>query len=56
MSFIDYQKFSSEFASTNILSGASQFYSEITPNVRVYGVPENYFDVVNTDYYVPKET
>lgn len=22
--------------------------------VRVYGVPENYFDVVNEDYYVPK--
>ena len=37
----------------NYIMGASQFNTKL--KARVYAVPPNYFDVVQSEYYVPKK-
>ena len=45
-------KLGGEDGDRNYLMGASQFNTGL--KARVYAIPENYFDVVQTQYYVPK--
>ena len=36
-----------------LLFGSASGYNE--DEIKLYGVPENYLRIVNTDYYMPKE-
>ena len=50
-------KLASDWSSFYIhIYDASNFAPTYYVNTRLYGLPQNYFDVVKSEYYVPKET